>query len=49
MLKFEKAGDVAVTFNVMGVGAKGPDSSAKPAMAPMGKDDMKMERGKMKM
>ena len=48
-LKFEKAGDVAVTFNVLGVGAKGPDSAAKPAMAPMDKGDMKMDHGKMKM
>jgi len=48
-LKFEKAGDVAVTFNVMGVGAKGPDRDAKPAMAPTGKDDIKMDHGKMKM
>jgi hypothetical protein len=48
-LTFEKAGDVAVTFNVMGVGAKGPDASAKPTMTPMGKDDMKMDHGKMKM
>lgn len=48
-LKFEKAGDVVVTFNVMSVGAKGPDSTAKPAMAPMDKGDMKMDRGKMKM
>jgi periplasmic copper chaperone A len=48
-LKFEKAGDVTVTFNVMGIGAKGPDASAKPAMAPMGKGDMEMDHGKMKM
>ncbi len=48
-LKFEKAGDVAVTFNVLGVGAKGLDSSAKPAMAPMDKGDVKMDHGKMKM
>ena len=48
-LKFEKAGDVAVTFTVMGVGAKGPDQSAKPAMAPMDKGEMKMEHGKTKM
>jgi copper(I)-binding protein len=48
-LKFEKAGEVTVTFNVMGIGAKGPDASAKPAMAPIGKGDMKMDHGKMKM
>jgi periplasmic copper chaperone A len=48
-LKFEKAGDVVVTFNVMSVGAKGPDSAAKPAMAPMDKGDTKMDHGKMKM
>jgi periplasmic copper chaperone A len=48
-LKFEKAGNVAVTFNVMGVGAKGPDSAAKPAMAPMDKGDMTTDHGKMKM
>ena len=48
-LKFEKAGDVAVTFNVMGVGAKGFDGSAKPAMAPMDRGDMKMDHGKTKM
>ena len=40
-LKFEKAGDVAVTFNVLGIGAKGPDGSARPAMAPTGKGDIK--------
>jgi copper(I)-binding protein len=45
-LKFEKAGDVAVTFYVMGVGAKGPDASAKPAMTPMGKEDMKWTTAK---
>ncbi len=48
-LKFEKAGDVVVTFSVLGIGAKGPDASARPAMAPMGNGDMKMDRGKMKM
>ncbi len=48
-LKFEKAGDVAVMFNVMGVGAKEPDRTAKPAMAPMDKGDMTMDHGKMKM
>jgi copper(I)-binding protein len=48
-LKFERAGDVTVTFNVMGIGAKGPDASAKPAIAPMDKGDMKMDHGKMKM
>ncbi len=53
MLKFEKAGDVAVTFNVRGIGAKGPNGSAKPPMSPMGKgdikEDMKMDEGKTKM
>jgi hypothetical protein len=45
-----KAGDVVVTFNVMGIGAKGPGASVKPAaMAPMGKGDMKMDHGNMKM
>jgi hypothetical protein len=48
-LKFEKAGDVAVTFNVMSVGAKGPDTNAKPVMAPMDKGEIKMDHGKMKM
>jgi periplasmic copper chaperone A len=52
-LKFEKAGDVAVTFNVLGIGAKGPGGAARPAMAPMGKGDikgdMKMDQGRMKM
>ena len=48
-LKFEKAGDVAVSFSVLGIGAKGPDGSAKAAMAPMGKGDVKMDQGKMKM
>lgn len=50
-LKFEKAGDVVVTFKVLVVGAKGPDRTSK--MAPMGKGDvkgdMKMDQGKTKM
>jgi hypothetical protein len=49
VLKFEKAGTVAVTFKVLGVGAKGPDASAAPAMAPMDKGEMKMDHGKTKM
>ncbi len=48
-LKFKKAGDVAVTFNVIGIDTKGPDASVKPAMAPMGKDDTKMDQHKIKM
>jgi copper(I)-binding protein len=49
-LKFERAGAVVVTFNVMGIGVKGPGASAKPAtMAPMGKGDTKMDHGNMKM
>ena len=48
-LRFERAGDVAVTFKVSGVGAKAPDAATKPAVAPMDKDDMKMDHGKMKM
>jgi hypothetical protein len=43
------AGAVAANFNVMGIGAKGPDRSAKPAMAPMDKRDLKMDHDKMKM
>jgi copper(I)-binding protein len=46
-LKFERAGEVAVTFKVLGVGARGPGSPLK--MAPMDKGDMKMDHSKMKM
>jgi copper(I)-binding protein len=48
-LKFEKAGDVAVTFNVMGVGARGAGSIARPLTVSPGKGDVTMDHGKMKM
>jgi copper(I)-binding protein len=47
-LTFEKAGNVVVTFNVLGVGAQGPDAT-KPAMGGMDHDKMNKDRGKMKM
>jgi periplasmic copper chaperone A len=40
-LKFEKAGTIVVPFNVLGVGAPGPDAGMKPAEG--------MDHGKMKM
>ena len=48
-LNFEKAGQKQVSFNVLGVGAKGPDDSSAGSGGSMDHNKMKMEPGKMKM
>jgi periplasmic copper chaperone A len=52
-LNFEKAGKKEVDFNVLGVGAKGPDKgpddSSAAASGAMGHDKMQMDHGKTKM
>jgi copper(I)-binding protein len=45
-LTFQKAGNVAVTFSVLGVGAQGP---GKPATEGAGGGKMEMDHSKMKM
>ena len=47
-LKFEKAGEVKLSFDVQGVGAQGPGMSSKPETGDPGKMDMKNMPG-MKM
>jgi copper(I)-binding protein len=48
-LNFEKAGKKEVSFNVLGVGAKGPDDSSAASSGSMDHDKMPMDHGKMKM
>ena len=47
-LDFEKAGKKNVTFNVLGIGAKGPDAAA-PGDGAMDHGNMPMDHSKMKM
>ncbi len=48
-LNFEKAGQREVSFNVLGVGAKGPDDSSAAPGGSMDDDKMRMDHSKMKM
>ena len=48
-LNFEKAGQKQVSFNVLGVGAKGPDDSSTTSSGSMDHDKMQMDHSKMKM
>jgi copper(I)-binding protein len=48
-LNFEKAGKKDVSFNVLGVGAKGPDDAAASSGGSMDHDKMQMDHSKMKM
>jgi len=48
-LNFEKAGQKQVSFNVLGVGAKGPDDSSATSSDSMDHDKMQMDHRKMKM
>jgi hypothetical protein len=48
-LNFEKAGQKQVSFNVLGVGAKGPDDSSAASSGSTDHDKMQMDHSKMKM
>jgi len=48
-LSFEKAGNVAVVFDVLGVGAKGPEAASTTPLGPRDQGKMNADHGKMKM
>jgi len=48
-LNFEKVGKKEVSFNVLGVGAKGPDDAAAASGGTVDHDKMQMDHSKMKM